>query len=114
MTRLLCLLTLFVLPAVAVEVTITAGAQTEPFTVTSDDIAAVEAMRAGRADEDDMCPALKTGGLLHDCSTGTKYIMWKIKQLINHAKKNHPQGADATDAASIVTLAAAIEARKVE
>lgn len=114
MIRLLYLLILVVPPLMAVDVTITAGAQSETFTVTADDIAAITALRAGRVDEDNMCPALKSGGVLHDCSTGTKYIMWKIKQLINHAKRNHPQGADATDEASIVTLAAAIEARKVE
>ena len=103
------------LPAWAVNVTITVGAQTETFTVPADDVASVQALKSSRVDENDECPSLKrTGGVTHDCSTGVKYLVWKIKQLVNHAKKNFPQGLDAADRAEIKVLEDKIEARKVE
>ena len=115
MKILIALLALSTIPLGAVDVTITVGAQTETFTVPADDVASVQALRATRLDENDKCPSLKrVGGVKHDCSTGAKYLMWKIKQLINHAKKNFPQGLDAADRTAIAVLEAKIETRKVE
>lgn len=114
MKILVLLFALSVLPLWAVDITITMGAQIETFTVSSADVDSVQALKATRVDENGECPPLKVGGVTHDCSTGIKYIVWKIKQLVNHAKKNFPQGQDSIDNASIVTLKNAIEARKVE
>jgi len=114
MRILFCLLVL-ALPLMAVDVTITIGGRTETFAVSADDVDALIALRASRAHpETDQCPPLRLGGVFHDCSTETLYVMWKLKQLFNSAKETFPQGADATDAASIAVIESDINDRRVE
>ncbi len=113
--RTLILFLALALQLEAVDVTITIGGRTENFVVSSDDVDALIALRAARADpETNQCPPLKEGGAFHDCSNEVLYVEWKLKQLFNSGKERFPQGADAADAAAIVVLESSINDRKVE